>query len=350
MNYIKGFDGLRAFSIMLVLLTHLDLYNRLPKNEFIQTRFWPLISGEAGVMIFFVISGFLITSLLLHEKKLSGTIKIRHFFIRRFIRLLPALIVFYVMIIGSILFDFLVMPIEGLFYAFFYVYNFIPNQFYTYELGHLWSLSLEEQFYFTWPFIVSFFSKTAYYLVLIGIILSASIFAYFTFESNPNFENYKPLRFFIPAVSPILIGCLGAIINHFYLNKMQQLFKNNVLFRSLSGILMALIFFSFPLFSPEVLFPINQLFQSLGVVILLLWIFHHQTSIFVSFLENSPIKYIGTISYGLYVFQGFFLRTGGGGEAWIHHTPWNILLTLVFAIASYELIERKVLTYKRNFA
>ena len=71
-RYIKGFDGLRGVSIIFVLLTHLGFYSLLPNNDFIKLRLWQLISGFTGVFIFFVISGFLITLLLVHEKQIRG--------------------------------------------------------------------------------------------------------------------------------------------------------------------------------------------------------------------------------------------------------------------------------------
>ena len=67
MKYIKGFDALRGISIILVLLTHLGLYHHLPENHFLKHRIWQLISGSSGVQIFFTLSGFLITKILLKE-------------------------------------------------------------------------------------------------------------------------------------------------------------------------------------------------------------------------------------------------------------------------------------------
>ncbi len=65
MKYIKGFDSLRAFSIILVLLSHAGLHKHLPENDFYRIRVWGLISGTTGVYVFFALSGFLITLLFL---------------------------------------------------------------------------------------------------------------------------------------------------------------------------------------------------------------------------------------------------------------------------------------------
>ena len=70
MKYIKGFDSLHAISIVLVLLTHLGLSDYFFGNEFLKNRVWLLVSGETGLQIFFTLSGFLITTILLTEKDL----------------------------------------------------------------------------------------------------------------------------------------------------------------------------------------------------------------------------------------------------------------------------------------
>src|SRR6476661_8597167 len=97
MRYIKGFDGLRGISIILVLLNHLWLPQAFSEDSFLRKNYF-LFSGNAGVMIFFTLSGFLITLLLLREKMGNGQINFRKFFTRRFLRLLPPLIIFYLIV------------------------------------------------------------------------------------------------------------------------------------------------------------------------------------------------------------------------------------------------------------
>ena len=105
-KYIKGFDGLRAISIFFVVFSHLtpgDIFINSPYLE----KNYKLFSGETGVMIFFTISGFLITSLLLKEKIAFGKINLKFFFIRRFLRLLPPLLIFYVFVLFLMIFQLL---------------------------------------------------------------------------------------------------------------------------------------------------------------------------------------------------------------------------------------------------
>ena len=344
MTYIKGFHGLRAIAISLVILTHLDLLARLPSIPFIKNRFWHLISGETGVNLFFVLSGFLITSIILNEKITTGKINILHFFVRRCIRLLPPLILFYAMIISISMLGLIPIPIEAILYAFFYVYNFVPNQFYVYELGHIWSLSVEEQYYLTWPFVLYFVNKFWKITFLFFLAICSSVLAIIYFPSIQEFQNYRPLRFFIPAIAPILLGSFAAILNLRFKHKMTHFSQNEILWPAI-----ILVLYFFPLYAPLFLFGMIHLVQALGFSFMLLWIVNHQESSTIKLLEFSVVKYIGTISYGLYVFQGLFLRTGGGGESWVHHFPYNILLAFLCAILSYELVEKRTLKWKNKF-
>lgn len=345
MNYIKGFHGLRAISIGLVILTHLDLLTRLPSNAFIQDRFWHLISGETGVNLFFVLSGFLITTILLNEKAKTGKIKILNFFARRFIRLLPPLILFYAMIITIAFLGLIPIPTEAILYAIFYVYNFVPNQLYVYELGHIWSLSVEEQYYITWPFVILLANKFWKITLVFLLVIGTSILALMFFPTMTAFENYRPLRFFIPAIAPIILGSFSAVLNLNFRQRMKQLSVKKFLFP-----VAFIVLYCFPLYAPQPLSEVIHIIQSAGFCFLILWIVYHQESLTIKLLEFSLVKYIGTISYGLYVFQGLFLRTGGGGESWIHHFPYNALLALVCAILSYELIEKRTLKWKNRFS
>ncbi|HMT97304.1 MAG TPA: acyltransferase family protein [Ferruginibacter sp.] len=93
MNYIRGFNGLRAFSVFFVVSTHIGLYEFLLKRGFYHPNLDVLFSGNTGVQVFFTLSGFLITLILLKEYNKKGSISLKNFYIRRFLRLLPPLII-----------------------------------------------------------------------------------------------------------------------------------------------------------------------------------------------------------------------------------------------------------------
>jgi peptidoglycan/LPS O-acetylase OafA/YrhL len=166
-----------------------------------------------------------------------------------------------------------------------------------------------------------------------------------------NGTNYKLTEIFfverwtIPAIGPILAGVLFALLHHGNHFQVQKRFTG-----PRAGFLPLFIFLS-PLYLPDFLMPMVPLFHGLGAAMVLLWITRNQSHAFVNAMEWKPIKYVGTISYGLYIWQGFFLRTGPGvlPKIWVHDSPQNVLLAIVVSILSYELLEKKVLRWKSKF-
>lgn len=149
-SYIGFLDGLRFFAIFFVIINHLGIFLPYLKNRQFLTLY-KHFSGTAGVQIFFVISGFLIFWRLSDEYSKNGKINFKRFYIRRFTRLLPLFLVFITLVVILSLFNFISLPLPSFFMAIGYVYNFVPKSHYTGELGHLWSLSVEEQFYLIIP-------------------------------------------------------------------------------------------------------------------------------------------------------------------------------------------------------
>jgi peptidoglycan/LPS O-acetylase OafA/YrhL len=175
--YIKGFDGLRAVSIIMVLCTHFGVYDNWSHTGWVNSLTHS-ITGSVGVTVFFVISGFLITTLLLNEKQRKGKINYKNFIIRRFLRLLPTLLLFYLVLLFLMYCGMLdIKPIAVLMSAC-YVYNYVPNPFYFSELGHTWSLAVEEQFYVFWPWVIVGFRKKGILLLAAVLILVSLIAIY----------------------------------------------------------------------------------------------------------------------------------------------------------------------------
>src|SRR5215213_8777139 len=153
LSYSPGLDGLRAIAVMAVLLYHADLG-------------W-IPGGFLGVEVFFVISGYLITALLLSEWRQKGTIDLKNFWLRRARRLLPAL---YVLLVVTLAFAVVFLPgeVAGLRGDVFAAVGYVTNWFLIFGqesyfesvgrpsmLQHLWSLAVEEQFYLIWPVVLA---------------------------------------------------------------------------------------------------------------------------------------------------------------------------------------------------
>jgi peptidoglycan/LPS O-acetylase OafA/YrhL len=351
MNYIKGFDGLRAISIIFVLLTHLGLPALLKKGSFAEQNY-NLFSGSTGVMIFFVISGFLITTLLLKEKEKFGIINFKFFFIRRFLRLLPPLIVFFLTIWVLMYLNLIVPKYHTLLISFFYLYNFVPFEFIVAELAHTWSLAVEEQFYLIWPFVIARLHAikkmmwVAFSLIAICFVARILIDMPIVMNGKNYFlHDYTYItRWFIPAAMPIMIGSLTGMLLFVKQEYIKQTLSGKPLF-----LFIALALFGIKILIPGISEYLVILLQPIGVALLLSWMCFNQEKWMVKVLDWKPIAFLGRISYGVYVFQGLFLLTGPGGTLAIQQFPINIILTLITAIASYYLLELPVMRLKGRF-
>jgi peptidoglycan/LPS O-acetylase OafA/YrhL len=137
-SHLPSLDGIRAIAAFMVVFYHLDVL-------------W--ISGGTGVLVFFVLSGFLITWLLLKEEERFGKISLKLFYMRRTLRIMPAFYVYWFFIVGSLIVFSKHLHIAQAIASFFYVNNYYqaivgdPNT----GLSHTWSLGVEEQFYLLWP-------------------------------------------------------------------------------------------------------------------------------------------------------------------------------------------------------
>ena len=148
---IATLDGLRAISILIVLAAHAPGTRNLPYVE-------PLdVLGDLGVRTFFVISGFLITTLLLRERAKTGRISIAGFYLRRCFRIFPAFYVYLGVMVLAAAIGWIDVPRTDFAFAATYTMNFHPHR--AWYVGHLWSLAVEEQFYLLLA------ARTAYYVV-----------------------------------------------------------------------------------------------------------------------------------------------------------------------------------------
>ena len=332
----KGFDGLRGISILLVINSHLGFWGNFPAA--ISDRAIPVFAGIAGVNLFFVTSGFLITSILLKEKSKFGFISIRKFIIRRALRLIPAFMLF-IMVIGVLMqLDLIQSSLIAWLLSAVYLYNFVPyGSIYTSELAHTWSLAIEEHYYLIWPWLIAKLNIKALLKVTISMIFICLIVLI-------SVGGIK-YRWTIPGAAPILVGALIAIY-HFVL------LPQNLVRRKLSNKqigIAAVLLWTMPLFVSPVFSKLIWLPQICGFGLIVYWVFLNSHSWIVKFLDLRPVAYIGTISYGLYLWQGLFVTNGPSGKLWIQHFPQNFFLTFFVAMMSYHFFEKRFLAMKKNY-
>ena len=150
---IRGFDALRAISVLLVILSHTGVLGRASDAAPILAAAVSVFNANFGVKTFFVLSGFLITSLLIAEHREAGRVDIPAFMLRRALRILPLYVVILTLAVVLMCLGIARPAWTAALYSLFYVYNFLPHANEVNYLNHLWSLSVEEQFYILWPFV-----------------------------------------------------------------------------------------------------------------------------------------------------------------------------------------------------
>jgi peptidoglycan/LPS O-acetylase OafA/YrhL len=308
---IPSLDGLRAISISLVLAGHLTKAGPVPK-------FMANYAGT-GVRIFFVISGYLITTILLNEHSQTSTINLRQFYIRRAYRILPAAAVF-------MLYAFVVYWHDLRWYdigaMLLYLANFDGAR--PWMVAHLWSLSVEEQFYFLWPSVLRkwYWRRLA---ILFGIVALAPVYSAvcyrFKFPSG-GFGTF-------PAVADNLaIGCLLAIFGA-RIPKIR-------LWLAFPMLAAVILIPSYPAITPtRTLFELFVLWPILNCAIagLLLHVIQSPYRI----LNLAPVVWLGRISYSLYLWQEpFFFNPS-------RQPSYKLLLGIGLACLSYYLVEQPML-------
>jgi len=340
-KYFPSLDGLRAVSVIMVILAHA----KIGQNY-----------GGMGVKIFFVISGFLITTLLIKEKIRKGDISLKAFYIRRFLRIIPLayLFLFTVWILKWVM-D-LYLPNYYLLLGSVFLINFYMGAHY---IGHFWSLSVEEQFYAIFPYFLKKDLKTytRFLLILLGAIIFLDLLPFLPSQFPKGSWQRITLLLFNPVkeFDAIILGALTSLfLFHFRLDWNPKFlpYLKTVIFLILVPILILLYTLNIPF--PDGTFfqpPIVNIIEALILSILLVLLIIPQKDLVYRFLNLKIIRFIGVLSYSLYVWQQIFVID-------IPWKPFGLLgknkflqigLLFVIALISHYGYERKFLKLKARF-
>ena len=344
LGYRPALDGVRGLAILLVLAVHTNhLYG------------WSLLrGGSIGVDIFFVLSGFLITCILLEEWAATGSVNLRHFYWKRFLRLVPALILVVTTLL--LLSDFFFSPQEAAQtrrttpIALAYLTDFFASLSPETPLGalrHTWSLAMEEHFYLIWPPLLLVLLKTgASKRVLFALTVSLALAVCFHRAMLFQF-GVSPARTYFgfdTRADSLLIGCAAAMaVSWGLLRGMSRL----------NGLAIALIVVSVigTDFASPKLHAGGFTILAATTALLLINLVVTEKGTLHAVLEARPLVWVGRISYGLYLWHYPMFK-------WVKYmnAPWPVKLALAvfatFAVASlsFYLMERPLLRLKRRFA
>ena len=339
-SYYPSLDGWRAVAVVLVIGEHLK--NNIGSNSIYAKIASLVFFGRLGVDIFFVLSGFLITSILLKEKIKTGKINIGRFFLRRVLRIFPVL---YLYLICCFLLNQFFQP-NIAYISFIWPAICVSNIIYSDPmLAHTWTLSVEEQYYLFWPVTLNFFKyPVLLYLVLIILLPIAKIIIYY---NSTNFNVYFE-HIYIPATT-ILTGSIAAIIS--FKKIIQQTYFKASLF-IISILLVFIIFYlqNHGLFG-IIMLPFGTLISNLLIAYAIIYSLNCQEHTVVKFLNHPITIKIGLTSYSIYIWQQLFLQPNGTYHQWqkLAFFPVNLLLIGVKSYLSYHYYEGYFLRLKVKY-
>ena len=360
--YFPNLNGLRFLAALGVIIHHVEQFKaeqRLPSAWGSNTI---AMLGKAGVILFFVLSGFLITYVLLEEKARTGTVAVRHFYARRILRTWP--LYFVVILLAFFLWP-AVFPAAitgssaqavldswpGLLCFFF----LMPNVARTFHdpvafAGQTWSIGVEEQFYFVWPLLVRAVRRVAVVMLLIAVAYPLVFWLFFDWLSTQDravIPHFFPWSKFLVdfRIDTIALGGLAAWLLH----------TNHALLRWLrspaayAGALAVSAAFVLRQEKAPMLYP--SIFAVCFAILLLNIVQDRRAALF---LESPVPHYLGRISYGLYMWHpvaivlGFYLSGTRVASAWVHY-PLVLALSIAIAAISYHWFESVFIRWKQRF-
>jgi peptidoglycan/LPS O-acetylase OafA/YrhL len=336
-----GLDGLRAIAVGYVILFHY------------WTGYMP--GGFVGVDVFFVLSGFLITGLLLRELDRTDTINFKAFYLRRALRLMPAMWV----VIACLFALLLIAPIysKDLFgQDAIWVLTFMSNwkRAFIERFGgslffnHTWSLGVEQQFYLTWPLLLaalsSRLSRCTLFATIVALIAAVTMWRWYLVWSGASV--YRTFHGFDTRIDQILAGCALAVamsIPHWRIKFLDML--NAVPFCA-APLVFVLPFIGLICPTDSAALPvIGSSLVALAATIIIADCHLRPSELLSSVLSLGPLAFLGSISYGLYLWHIPVLAAfvAAGFEYSLKWKMVALCMTLLLATGSFYLVERRFL-------
>lgn len=344
-EYIPSLDGMRGISIILVVISHLGFGNWVP--------------GGLGVTIFFFISGFIITRLLISELNSDNHVNLKAFYVRRLFRLAPALLMY--VLIANLAFLMLgrAIPLEDSMATVFYLANYwhiyhgwggttVEN---TYSpLGIVWSLAVEEHFYLFFPALVLVFKdrlKNLGRIIVFICILVLLWRCYIIYTQDViSFESVRTYKATDTRIDSILFGCLLSIWVASSTANIKNSFSWVIRALGSAGWIIAgsvLLLLTLLLRTPEFRETIRYTIQGLALLAIFYGLYvSGQSGVIKKVLEARVLVWVGKISYSLYLYHWLVIVVLKDFETfsslsmlWIVGLP----LMLILSYASYSLLE-----------
>jgi peptidoglycan/LPS O-acetylase OafA/YrhL len=353
-KHVPALDGLRGIAIIAVMFFHLGAITPLIA---------PFTKGASlGVQLFFVLSGFLITSILLKEHGRTGRIDLKNFYMRRTLRLVPAFwfYLIFVFIFGRYILppDLVAAHYEGTHFlsAFLYYHNW--DYFFSQQslvlIKHSWSLAIEEQFYIFWSlalwFAVRF--KAGRPLTLIATVFL--IWLVIVQRAVRAGAGESPERLYFGTdtrVDALLIGSLAAFVYMWKIVPLKVFLSRGFSLLALGAGFVLTAVFSFNNHWQQEFYISALPIFAIAAAVVALWFVTREKSLAHLIIENRPLRYIGEISYGLYLWNNVsILLAENLFESALPQFSFAVLLNISIAAVTYHKIEKFFLKMKSRYS
>ncbi len=347
-GYLPTLDGWRTIAILAVVVDHafgLEVQARSPVLAFV-TR-----SGPNGVSLFFAISGFLICSRLLEEQACTGRVGLSGFYIRRASRILPPAMI-YLAFIGllGIFRVILVSPWEWWSSVLFFR-NYLPPSMISRGWGgytvHYWSLAVEEHFYLLWPALLVLSGRQRGKWVAAG--LAAAVACWRSWDLRHHFfEEHMPGLLFGSRtdirLDGLLMGCLAALL-------VADPQGRALFLRVMKSWVWAACAIGYLCLQVVLRHHYYTIFESTLLAVMVTATALRPQTWVGRILELGWMRWIGRLSYSLYLWQQFFLLPGAKSPwSWLQRFPANCLLLVTVAALSYRFVERPLIRLGHRLA
>lgn len=364
--FFPNLDGLRFFSFFIVFLTHAlstddSKIMQLGWYKHIKQRMFS--DGELGVSFFFVLSGFLISYLLIKEKEFTHKINVRAFYIRRILRIWP--LYYFVLLFGFLIFPILKahfgqVPHETSdpLLCFTFLNNF--DRIYNGDsdasvITIMWSVAIEEQFYLVWPVLFYLVAPKNYRYIFIAVMLVSTLFrALFIHKTKIDYHT-------LGVISDMAIGGLGAYLilnNPKFYSAIKSLPKNGIFILYITVVV--LIVFKQEIFATDIMQVLKRLVMASIFIMVILEQNFADNSLFK--VGNwKTISRLGKYTYGLYCLHGIAVLAtitilkklsllSSSWHIWILQLPIALFLSILISWFSYTYFETWFLRIKSKFA
>jgi len=344
---IPSLDGLRAVSIVMVVAVH--TLTSFSVRHSVPLIYKMIFNGMLGVQIFFVISGFLITTLLLQEERGRGSISLTRFYIRRAFRILPPLYLYIGVIVMIGLAGKIALSRKDILSVIFFFHNYSRGPV-MWPFGHLWSICVEEQFYLAWPVVLRASLGRGGHVgrMRVAIIPIAVLVLSPPLRSILVLQHKHPLLINIGLKLDydfLMFGCLIALLQG--TPQFEAIYRKATRVWWIPPVAMFLLGALSLRFQSRFDLPVGYTVTGASIAAFVLWCTRNPMTIAGKILNWQPAIHIGVLSYSIYLWQTLFVRDLNyqvfGRFLWIGSFPYNWIAILLVAWCSYFLVERPAL-------